>query len=227
MGWFTRLYNGNAVLVKPASATPLPALIFTKILLEAGYRPNALGVLPVSGAEAERLVADDRIAAVSFTGSYESGVSVVKAGGVKQYVLELGSGDPVIVMEDADLQLIARGIYSYAGQRCDAIKLVLAESAIYHKLKEGLAARLASVKVGDPRSPDVEMGPLNLSRGYGRDAQSYKRRRGERRSGGGWRRETRPKLRKANLNRGARRQSSRDGALQERDVCPYCPHHRG
>ncbi|RFA93048.1 NADP-dependent glyceraldehyde-3-phosphate dehydrogenase [Pyrobaculum aerophilum] len=155
---------GNAVLVKPASATPLPALMFAKILLEAGYPPEALGVLPISGSEAERLVADDRIAAVSFTGSYESGIRVVRAGGVKQYVLELGGGDPAIVLEDADLELaidkIARGIYSYAGQRCDAIKLVLAEGAVYEELRDGLIKRLSLVKVGDPRYLDVDMGPL-------------------------------------------------------------------
>lgn len=155
---------GNAVLVKPASATPLPALMFAKILIEAGYPPEALGVLPISGTEAEKLVADDRIAAVSFTGSYESGEKVVRAGGVKQYILELGGGDPAIVLNDADLELavdrIARGIYSYAGQRCDAIKLILAEGDIYESLKHGLAKRLREVKVGDPRDPEVEMGPL-------------------------------------------------------------------
>lgn len=77
--------------------------------------------MPRSRSEAERLESDDRVAAVSFTGSYESGVSVVRVGGVKQYVLELGGGDPTIVLEDADLELaidkIARGIYSYVGQR--------------------------------------------------------------------------------------------------------------
>lgn len=155
---------GNAVLVKPASSTPLPALMFAKTLLDAGYPPEALAVLPISGAEAERLVADDRVAAVSFTGSTESGEKIVRAGGVKQYVLELGGGDPAIVLDDADLDLavdrIAAGIYSYAGQRCDAIKLVLAEGAIYEDLKKGLAKKLGEVKVGDPRNPDVDMGPL-------------------------------------------------------------------
>nr|1UXN_A Chain A, GLYCERALDEHYDE-3-PHOSPHATE DEHYDROGENASE (NADP+) [Thermoproteus tenax]1UXP_A Chain A, GLYCERALDEHYDE-3-PHOSPHATE DEHYDROGENASE (NADP+) [Thermoproteus tenax]1UXQ_A Chain A, GLYCERALDEHYDE-3-PHOSPHATE DEHYDROGENASE (NADP+) [Thermoproteus tenax]1UXR_A Chain A, GLYCERALDEHYDE-3-PHOSPHATE DEHYDROGENASE (NADP+) [Thermoproteus tenax]1UXT_A Chain A, GLYCERALDEHYDE-3-PHOSPHATE DEHYDROGENASE (NADP+) [Thermoproteus tenax]1UXU_A Chain A, GLYCERALDEHYDE-3-PHOSPHATE DEHYDROGENASE (NADP+) [Thermo len=155
---------GNAVVVKPSISDPLPAAMAVKALLDAGFPPDAIALLNLPGKEAEKIVADDRVAAVSFTGSTEVGERVVKVGGVKQYVMELGGGDPAIVLEDADLDLaadkIARGIYSYAGQRCDAIKLVLAERPVYGKLVEEVAKRLSSLRVGDPRDPTVDVGPL-------------------------------------------------------------------
>jgi len=78
--------------------------------------------------------------------------------------MELGGGDPAIVLADADIKLaaerIAMGIYSYAGQRCDAVKLILAEEYVYEELKKLVVAELTKVKVGDPRDPDTVMGPL-------------------------------------------------------------------
>ena len=155
---------GNAVVVKPPSADPLPVLMFAKLAIEAGFPKDALAVVTLPGRETSRLVADRRIHVISFTGSSETGLQVMKHAGIKQLIMELGGGDPAIVLEDADLrdaaEKIATGITSYAGQRCDAIKLVLVEEKVYEEFRGLLVEQLSKVKVGDPREPDVDMGPL-------------------------------------------------------------------
>jgi len=155
---------GNAILVKPSSLDPLPVLLFAKLAEEAGVPKEAFAVLTIPGQESDKLVSDWRISVVSFTGSSKTGKSVLSKAGIKQFIMELGGGDPAIVLEDADIDLaaerIALGIYSYAGQRCDAVKLILAEESVYGELKKRVAANLAKVVVGDPRDEKTVMGPL-------------------------------------------------------------------
>lgn len=155
---------GNAVVVKPPSADPIPLFYLAKLAVEAGFPPEALAVIPVPGRESGRLVSDKRISVVTFTGSSETGVQVLREAGIKQFIMELGGGDPAIVLSDADLKLaaskIATGITSYSGQRCDSIKLVLVEEPVYEEFKKLLVAELAKTVVGDPRDPSTTMGPL-------------------------------------------------------------------
>ncbi|ABW01811.1 NADP-dependent glyceraldehyde-3-phosphate dehydrogenase [Caldivirga maquilingensis] len=155
---------GNAVLIKPASADPLPTILFARVLELAGFPVKALAVLTIPGRDMGKVVSDRRIGAISLTGSTETGIEVIREAGIKQFVMELGGGDPAIVLNDADpkwaAQRIAIGIYSYAGQRCDAVKFIFAEPNVYDQLKASLIEELSKVKVGDPRSPDTTMGPL-------------------------------------------------------------------
>ena len=155
---------GNAFIVKPPSADPIPVLMFAKLALEAGFPVDALAVVTIPGRETTHLVADRRIHVISLTGSSSTGIQVMKHAGIKQLIMELGGGDPAIVLADADLkvaaQKIATGITSYSGQRCDAIKLVLVEEPVYETFKRMLVEELLKVKVGDPREPDTDMGPL-------------------------------------------------------------------
>ncbi|MGC9104945.1 MAG: NADP-dependent glyceraldehyde-3-phosphate dehydrogenase [Thermoprotei archaeon] len=155
---------GNALIIKPASATPLPALMLAKLMLEAGFPPDSFAVITVPGKEMDRVVADKRIAGVTLTGSADTGDHVIRVGGMKQYVMELGGGDPAIVLEDADLktaaQKVASGITAYSGQRCDSIKLILVMDKVYDQFKELLVQELRKVKVGDPRDPSTTMGPV-------------------------------------------------------------------
>lgn len=155
---------GNAVVVKPPSADPLPVLLFAKILEVSGFPKEALAIATIPGSESDKLVSDDRINVVSFTGSSETGRRVIEKAGIKQFVMELGGGDAAIVLADADLKLAAErsamGIYSYSGQRCDAIKLILVEEPIYEEFKKAIVEELSKVKVGDPRQQGVVMGPL-------------------------------------------------------------------
>jgi glyceraldehyde-3-phosphate dehydrogenase [NAD(P)+] len=154
---------GNAFAVKPASADPIPVILLFKILEKAGLPSRSLALLTVPGSEMERIVSDSRIAAISLTGSSETGNKVLKTAGIKQFIMELGGGDPAIILADADLkwaaQRVARGIYSYTGQRCDAIKIILVENTVYDDFKQSLIDELKKVKVGDPRN-DVDVGPL-------------------------------------------------------------------
>jgi glyceraldehyde-3-phosphate dehydrogenase [NAD(P)+] len=155
---------GNAFIVKPASADPVPVILLAKILEQAGMPKDSFAIITVSGREMDKIVSDKRIAAISLTGSTETGEKVLKTAGVKQFVMELGGGDPAIILSDADLewtaQRVARGIYSYSGQRCDAIKLILVERSVYERFKELLINELKKVKIGDPRDPSVDMGPV-------------------------------------------------------------------
>ncbi|QGR20433.1 NADP-dependent glyceraldehyde-3-phosphate dehydrogenase [Stygiolobus azoricus] len=155
---------GNAFILKPATATPLPAIMFAKLAEMAGFPKEALAVITIPGKEMDKIVQDKRIGVISLTGSTETGEHVMKIGGIKQYVMELGGGDSALVMADADpkvsAQKIVTGITSYSGQRCDSIKFIFAEEPIYDKLKENLVEELRKVKVGDPRQEGVTVGPV-------------------------------------------------------------------
>jgi glyceraldehyde-3-phosphate dehydrogenase [NAD(P)+] len=155
---------GNAIAIKPPSADPIPIVLMVKLALEAGFPKNAIALLNVPGKVAGDLAATNYVNVISLTGSTETGLKLIQKAGIKQYIMELGGGDPAIVLEDADLELsaskIATGIASYTGQRCDSIKLVLVEEPVYEDLKKRLAKKLEEFKIGDPRDPDVDLGPV-------------------------------------------------------------------
>ncbi|MDA4111607.1 MAG: aldehyde dehydrogenase family protein [Thaumarchaeota archaeon] len=155
---------GNALIIKPSSATPLPVILLARVLELAGFPKESFAVPTISGRDMGSLLSDKRIRDISITGSSETGLEVLKVAGIKQYVMELGGGDPAIILDDADLDYAAQrtavGIQSYAGQRCDAIKIVLAEDDIYSEFKQKLATELKKARVGDPRDPSTTVGPL-------------------------------------------------------------------
>ncbi len=155
---------GNAIMIKPASSTPVVALMFARILEMAGFPGKALSVITLPGSQMSKVVSDPRVSVVSLTGSTEAGIEVMRAGGIKQYIMELGGGDPAIVLSDADIKSaaskIVTGMTSYAGQRCDSIKFIFAESQVYDELKKGILDELGKIRVGDPRESGVSMGPL-------------------------------------------------------------------
>ncbi|NON62318.1 NADP-dependent glyceraldehyde-3-phosphate dehydrogenase [Acidianus sp. RZ1] len=155
---------GNAIIIKPASSTPIIAILFAKLLEMAGFPKRSISIITLPGNQMDKLVSDPRISVISFTGSTESGKEVIRSGGIKQYVMELGGGDPALVLSDADPEQTAPkitvGITSYSGQRCDSIKFIFAEEEVYDKLKDLLISELKKVKVGDPRDGSVTMGPL-------------------------------------------------------------------
>jgi glyceraldehyde-3-phosphate dehydrogenase [NAD(P)+] len=155
---------GNSLIVKPASSTPIPVIMLARTMELAGFPKEGLGVVTVSGSEMDELSRDSRVHCITLTGSSETGVHVMRAAGIKQFVMELGGGDPAIVLDDAEIpyaaQRIANGIAGYAGQRCDAVKMIFAEEEVYEDLKARLVQELTKVKVGDPRDPLTTMGPL-------------------------------------------------------------------
>ncbi|MEB3755508.1 MAG: NADP-dependent glyceraldehyde-3-phosphate dehydrogenase [Desulfurococcales archaeon] len=155
---------GNAIAIKPPSSDPLPIILMVKLAIEAGFPKNAITLLTIPGRVAGELASSKYVNVISLTGSTETGIKLIQKAGIKQYIMELGGGDPAIVLEDADLDLsaskIATGIASYTGQRCDSIKLILAEEPVYDELKKKIAIKLTEFKVGDPRDPSVDLGPV-------------------------------------------------------------------
>ena len=159
------LAAGNAVIIKPASDTPLSALKLVEILLEAGTPPEAIACLTGSGAVlGDALCADRRVRKISFTGSYEIGEHICKMAGVKRVTMELGSNSPVIVMDDADLERAAEAItsagFANAGQVCISAQRILTSKKIGPEFLDILKPKVEAIKVGDPQAEGTKMGPL-------------------------------------------------------------------
>src|SRR5438477_7849587 len=119
---------GNAIVLKPASATPMTALLLGEVLLDAGMLPGMVNVTPCGADLADRLVADDRFKLVTFTGSPAVGWELKKKADRKRVVLELGGNAAVIVRDDADLDLAVEravsGSFAYAGQVCISVQRI-------------------------------------------------------------------------------------------------------
>ncbi len=157
--------GGNAVLLKPASDTPLTALRFTEILLDAGLPPQAIACITGAGKAIGQAISEDpRIRKISFTGSYEVGRAICQAAGVKKVTMELGSNCPVIIMDDADLELASKAIcaagYANAGQVCISAQRILTLDRISGDFLDALKPQVESLKTGDPLSDDTSMGPM-------------------------------------------------------------------
>ena len=161
------LVAGNAVIVKPSSDTPLSAILLTELLLEAGVPKEVIQVVTGSGGKiGAQLSRHKGVDAISLTGSTEVGIETAAncAQTLKKVFLELGGNDPIIVFDDADLdravQETLNGRASNAGQTCCATKRMIVQKGVAEKYTEKLIEALKKIKVGDPRDPEVFMGPL-------------------------------------------------------------------
>jgi acyl-CoA reductase-like NAD-dependent aldehyde dehydrogenase len=155
---------GNSFVLKPASATPLSGLLLGEMTLAAGFPAEALSVVTTPGSKAEQLVSDPRIAFFTFTGSSEVGWHLKSVAGRKRVGLELGGNAAAIVHEDANIDYavdrIVMGGYTNAGQNCISVQRVLLHRPICDAALEKLAAKIATLRFGDPRDPEVEVGPM-------------------------------------------------------------------
>lgn len=155
---------GCPVILKPAPQTPLTALRLANILHDAGVPTGAVSVLPMSNETAERMVRDDRMGVLSFTGSAKVGWHLKSISGHKQVLLELGGNAPAIVHEDADLddaaKKLATASFAAAGQVCIKAQRLLVHRAIYDEFQVKLLAETEKLGVGDPANPDTVVGPL-------------------------------------------------------------------
>jgi len=158
------LLAGNSVVVKLPSADPITFLLFTRILEEAGLPKGSLNVITASGEKVDGFVDDDRIGAITFTGSTDVGKHIATLAGMKHIHLELGGNGAAIVLRDADLDLAAKsvvhGSLNFAGQRCDAISRVIVEKGIADDFVKRAVKNVEDKKVGDPREEDTDIGPL-------------------------------------------------------------------
>lgn len=159
------LAAGNAVIVKPASDTPLSALKLVEILLEAGVPPLAVSCLTGGGGElGKTLCGDERVRKISFTGSVEVGKQICEVAGIKRVTMELGSNSPVIVLEDADLNKVADAVvatgFANAGQVCISAQRVVVMDKVYGDLLDVLKPRVEKITTGNPLHEGTKMGPL-------------------------------------------------------------------
>ena len=156
---------GTPVILKPSEKTPLTAIKFAELLYEAGLPGPMLSVLLGPAAEvAEPLVQDPRVDVVSFTGSVPVGKRIAATAGYKKLVLELGGNDPLIVLEDADLDLAvtlaAEGSYRNSGQRCTAVKRILVHRRIAEEFTLRLVEKTREYVCGDPMDEATRVGTV-------------------------------------------------------------------
>lgn len=155
---------GNSIILKPASATPISALMLGEMVLEAGLPPEAISVVPCRTNIAERMVQDDRVAYLSFTGSPAVGWRLREIAGKKRVGLELGGNAAVIVHSDADIPFavarIVAGGFSNAGQACISVQRVYLHRPIYEEALALLVERVNTLTVGDPRELGTDVGPM-------------------------------------------------------------------
>lgn len=159
------LAAGNAVVLKPATYTPLTSLMLAQLLEEAGLPPGYLNVVVGGGRTVgEALLRHPGIALYTFTGSPEVGERVKAATGLRRVILELGNNSPNLVARDANLdqaaQLLARFAYLYAGQFCISVQRIYVERPAYEPFLEKFVAAARAMKLGDPEEPDTDIGPL-------------------------------------------------------------------
>jgi phosphonoacetaldehyde dehydrogenase len=157
--------TNNRVVLKPSEKTPLTAFALADILYEAGLPPQMLSVLTGDPAEiADELLTNADVDLVTFTGGVAIGKYIAAKAVYKRQVLELGGNDPIIVLEDADLEeaatLAASGSYKNSGQRCTAVKRILVQESVAARFVDLLVERTRAVKYGDPFDPAMDMGTV-------------------------------------------------------------------
>ncbi|MGI9052295.1 MAG: aldehyde dehydrogenase family protein [Ilumatobacteraceae bacterium] len=159
------LAAGCAVVLKPASQTPLSALLLAELATDAGLPPGWLNVLVGPSAEiGDVMVEDERVKLITFTGSGAVGWGLRERAPKKRVNLELGNATPVIVAADADLELAATkcaaNAFSFAGQSCISVQRIYVEQSAYDGFVERFVPKVEALKVGDPADEETDVGPL-------------------------------------------------------------------
>lgn len=156
---------GNSVILKPATKTPLSSIKLAELMEEAGLPAGALNVVIGSGrVVGNRLVEDDRLAMITFTGSPPVGVEIKSRSGLKRVTLELGSNSPTIIDADADIDAaVARcvvGSFANSGQVCISVQRIVVHQSRYDEFLQKFVAATGKLKVGDPMDKQSDIGPM-------------------------------------------------------------------
>lgn len=159
------LAAGNAIILKPATDTPLSALKLVELFVEAGTPPEALQCITGSGSEiGDPLCADKRVRKITFTGSRDIGERICHTAGIKRVTMELGSNAPLIIMPDADPEKVAAAAassgYSNAGQVCISTQRVIAHKDIYGDFMDAFKSTVQGISTGNPLSETTKMGSM-------------------------------------------------------------------
>ena len=159
------IVTNNRMVLKPSEKVPFSAIALADVLYEAGLPPEMYQVVTGDPAEiADELLTNPAVDLITFTGGVSIGKYIASKAGYRRMVLELGGNDPIIVMEDADLEeaatLAAAGSYKNSGQRCTAIKRMLVQESVADRFVELLVAKTKAWSYGDPMDPKLEMGTV-------------------------------------------------------------------
>lgn len=157
--------SGNAIIVKPATLTPLSALLLAEAFDHAGLPEKVLSVITGKGSEiGDVLVTHPSVRMVSFTGGLNTGESIAKKAGLKKIAMELGSNSPSIVLEDADINeaidSTVAGAFGAVGQNCLGVQRIFVQENIYKRFKQQFVAKASQYKMGDKKDESTDMGPL-------------------------------------------------------------------
>jgi putative phosphonoacetaldehyde dehydrogenase len=157
--------TNNRMVLKPSEKVPFSAIYFADLLYEAGLPPEMLSVVTGDPREiADELLTHPRVDLITFTGGVAIGKYIAGKAGYRRVVLELGGNDPLIVMEDADLEeaatLAVQGSYKNSGQRCTAVKRMLVHQAVAGQFTELVVEKTRAWKHGDPADPAMDMGTV-------------------------------------------------------------------
>lgn len=158
------LASGNCIVLKPATKTPLSALLLAELVDQTDYPRGAVSILPGSAQNASPLLQDPRVKLITFTGSAEIGWWIKANASHKPVILELGGNAGVIVADDADLAFAADritfGAFAQAGQSCISVQRIYLHESIYDRFSAMLVERARKLKVGDPLDPSTDIGAL-------------------------------------------------------------------
>jgi betaine-aldehyde dehydrogenase len=170
---------GNAIVVKPASFTPLSVLMLADLLVEAGLPPETISVLPGPGSTVgTALVSDPRVSKVGFTGSTAVGAQIMKlcAENITRVSLELGGKSANLVFADADMDLCVErsmwSIFDNTGQDCTSRARMFVERPVYDEFIERMAKRTSELRVGLPEDESTDLGPM-ISAGQRQTSLDY------------------------------------------------------
>jgi len=157
--------TNNRIVLKPTELTPLTALKLADVLYEAGLPPEMLSVVTGNpGSMGDAMITDPDADLITFTGSVRVGKHIAATAGYKRVVLELGGNDPLIVMEDADLdkaaELAVQGATKNSGQRCTAVKRILVVRSVADEFSALVLEKAKKLKCGDPMDSDVDVGTV-------------------------------------------------------------------
>ncbi len=157
--------TNNRMVLKPSEKVPLSALLFADLLYEAGLPPEMLSVITGDPREiADELITNPHVDLVTFTGGVAIGKYIASKAGYKRMVLELGGNDPIIVLDDADLDeastLAVQGSYKNSGQRCTAVKRLLVHEAVAARFTELVVEKTRAWRFGDPADSTLDMGTV-------------------------------------------------------------------
>jgi glyceraldehyde-3-phosphate dehydrogenase (NADP+) len=158
------LATGCTMVLKPASKTPMVALMLADVVARSGYPPEAVSILPMPAETAAPLIEDPRLKLLTFTGSAAAGWALKARAGKKRVALELGGNAGCIVHSDADLdsavERCVTGGFAFAGQSCISVQRIFVERSIFDAFLAKLAAAVQKLRLGDPFDERTDVGPM-------------------------------------------------------------------